>query len=295
MREKIWKWFTSTAYTRLEPGGVAVIFHTRWHMDDLAGRILAHPELAKRTKLICFPAVAEFDEKHRKQGEALWPNRYSLKDLADTKNAVGPYDWAALFQGSPILTEDQEFKPAWIRKITEHEVSVMATRDYLTVDTAMSKKAQADFTAFTDNRVNKENFWHIRSWRAKIGPEELVNTLFTLHENNNYEKIGIEKTAYLAGLKPFLDAEQRKRNKFLPIVELEHNQIAKEIRIRGLIPRYAAGSIFHIEGGCSALEEEMQQFPVGVHDDCLASSSLPASNRRTSVPRRLERLPATRI
>lgn len=268
-REKTWDWFTSTAFTRLEPNGVAIIILTRWHMDDLAGRILAHTELAKRTKVIRFPAIAEFDEQYRFRGDALWWQRYTLSALEEIKSALGPYDWSALYQGMPILTENQEFKPQWVRKITEREVSLMNTNRYLTVDTALSKKAQADYTGFCDNRVNKENFWHLTAWRMKINAEELVDNLFTLHEKNKYIRIGIEKTAYYEGLKPFLDSEQRKRNKFLPIVEVEHKQINKEIRIRGLIPRYSSGSIFHIDDTCKALEEEQSQFPVGIHDDVL--------------------------
>ena len=105
-------------------------------------------------------------------------------------------------------------------------------------------------------------------------PEELVDNIFALHEQRKYSAIGIEKTAYLDGLKPFLDSEQRRRNKFLPIVELQHNQQSKEIRIRGgLIPRYASGSIRHVEGRCEALEEEQASFPSGVNDDVLDAAA----------------------
>lgn len=268
-RAKTWDWFISTAFTRLEPGGVAIIIMTRWHADDLAGRMLAHPELAKRTKVIRFAALAEQDEPYRKKGTSLWRVRFPKKALLEIKSTVGPYEWSALYQGAPVISENQEWQPAWFRTITEREVTMMSCRRFLTVDTAMSKKASADYTGFCDNRVNKENFWNIKAWRAKIGPEELVDALFTLHAANKYERIGIEKTAYLDGLKPFLDAEQRKRATFLPIVELSHNQTAKEVRIRGLIPRYASGSVFHLDGECSALTEEMANFPVGVHDDVL--------------------------
>lgn len=273
MREKTWDWFTSTAFTRLEPGGVCIIIMTRWHLDDLAGRVLTHPELSKRTKLICFPAMSEAPEDFRPVHTPLWPERFSHQVLREIKSTVGPYDWSALYQGNPILTEDQEFKPEWIRKITEQEVSMMNCRRFLTVDTAMSKKAQADFTGFCDNRVNRENFWHLKAWKAKIGPEELVSSLFSLHVSNNYESIGIERTAYLDGLKPYLDEEQRKRGVFLPIVELDHRQISKEIRVRGMIPRYASGSVFHIDNSCKELEEQMAHFPVGIHDDVIDAAA----------------------
>lgn len=274
MREKNWDWFTSTAFTRLEPGGVAIIIATRWHLDDLSGRIINHPELSKRTKVINFAAIAERDQQpYRANGEALWKTRFSHDALREIKSAVGPYDWAALYQGNPILTENQEFRPEWIKTVPELLVSVKNCRRFLTVDTAMSKKAQADFTGFCDNNVDQENFWYFKAWGAKLSPEELVDTLFSLHTQNHYESIGIEKTTYTQGLKPYLDSEQRKRNKFLPIVEVQHNQTAKEIRIRGLIPRYASGSIFHIQGQCTMLEEQMKHFPVGVHDDVLDAAA----------------------
>lgn len=271
MREKVWDWFTSTAWTRLHPKGVMIIIMTRWHMDDLAGRIIASVEFKHLTKIIKLPAIANKDGKSRKQGEALWPQRYPIPDLMNTKQVVGPYVWSALYQCSPILTDRQEFKPEWYRYISEEELSMKQTARYLTIDTAMSKKAQADFCGFVDNEVDSENFWHLRSWRAKLGPEELVNALFALHETRRYSAIGIEKTAYLDGLKPFLDAEQRKRRKFLPLVELKHNSTAKEIRIRSTIPRYAANSVFHVEGRCDDLEEEQTQFPNGMHDDVIDS------------------------
>jgi hypothetical protein len=268
-RKKTYDWFTSTAFTRLHPNGVVVLILTRWHLADLAGEILENPDLALRTKVMKFPALATKDGKRRKIGDPLWPERYDLKALQEIKNTIGPYDWSSLYQCSPILTEKQEIKPEWYKYIEEQELESMSTANYLTVDTAMSKASQADYCGFCDNSVDKEDFWNIRAWRARLGPEELVDTLFALHEKRKYSSIGIERTAYLDGLKPFLDSEQRKRNKFLPIVELKHNQVSKEIRIRGIIPRYASGSIRHVKGQCDSLEEEQMQFPNCVHDDTL--------------------------
>lgn len=272
-REKVWQFFTSTAFTRLEPGGVVVVILTRWHVDDLAGRILANPELSKRCKIVHFPAIATKREVHREVGDPLWPERFTVEALTEIKNTIGPYDWQSLYQGSPVLSENQEFKPEWFRHAPESQVEALNTRNFLTIDTAMSKKAQADFTGFCDNKVSSENFWYLKAWRMKLGPEELVDALFNLHKRNNYEAIGIEKTTFTEGLKPYLDMEQRRRNTFLPIVELQHNQTKKEIRIRGLIPRYAAKSIFHIEGETKDLEEEMYQFPMGLHDDVLDATA----------------------
>lgn len=272
-REKTWDWFTSVAFTRLHPKGVMIVIMTRWQVDDLAGRIIESDELAAMTKVLKFPALATRDGLNRKVGEPLWRERYDLEALLEIKSAIGPYDWAALYQCDPILTEKQEFKPEWKKYIDEQAVDSLETRNYLTVDTAMSKRAQADYCGFCDNSVDRENFWNLRAWRARLGPEELVDNLFALHEQRHYSAIGLEKTIYTDGLKPFLDAEQRKRNKFLPIVELKHNQNSKEVRIRGLIPRYASGSIRHVKGRCDDLEQEQIEFPNSRNDDVLDAAA----------------------
>lgn len=273
IRDKVYKWFTSTLFTRLEPGGVVIIMHTRWHMDDLVGRILADPDLAALTKHIHLPALASHKDPYRTENTPLWPSKYDIDALTIIKKTVGPYDWASLYQGNPVLTENQEFKPEWYHYADESELYQRSTRRFLTVDTAMSKKTQADFTGLCDNSVSSENFWYLRAWRMKLAPEELVDMLFTLQSSHNYEMIGIEETTFTMGLKPYLDSEQRKRNVFLPIVPVKHNQINKEVRIRGLIPRYASGSVFHIKDRCKELEDEQRQFPVGVHDDVLDATA----------------------
>jgi len=283
IRESRWKWLRSVARTRLTPDGRMIVMGTRWHEDDVIGRLTDGEKTkedwvdyfdflkGKRAKWVrlTLPAIAEIDEPHRKAGEVLWPGQYPITELRDIEKTLGPYEFSALYQQKPVNDATREFKTQWYKHIDESVVELMNCRRFLTVDTAMSKLSQADYTGFCDNRVNQENFWHFIAWRMKFGPEELVDALFTLHNRNRYEKIGIEKTTYTVGLKPYIDQEQRKRNVFLPIVELEHHQMSKVIRIRGLIPRYASGSIFHIKGKCDDLEKEQSSFPVGAHDDTL--------------------------
>lgn len=145
------------------------------------------------------------------------------------------------------------------------EVEKKNTNKYLTIDTAISQKSTADFTAFCHNEVDSENYWHLKNWKSRITPHELIENLFALHRVYHYTKIGIEKTIYLDALKGFINQEQRKRGIFLPIVELKHNRTAKATRIRGLIPRYSSGSIFHMD--CMGLERELLSFPTGRWDD----------------------------
>lgn len=274
IREKIWNWYISTAYTRLEKDGSIVIIATRWHLDDLIGRLLKAEESGgDEWVLVSFPAVAIEDEDLRKRGDPLWPKKFPVEVLDKIKKTIGPYEWSSLYQQTPILTEGQEFKREWLQYKDEREVRFLDTRKYLTVDTAFSKKETADYTGFCENSVDKENFWNLKAWRERLGPDDIVEKLFFLHAQNKYEKIGIEKTAYLVGLKPYLEDQMRKRNCFLPIESLSHKGTAKETRIRGLIPRYASRSIVHIKGECNALEEEMFTFPKGMTDDVLDATA----------------------
>lgn len=274
IREKIWNWYISTAYTRLEKGGSVIIIATRWHLDDLIGRLLkAEEEGGDEWVLVSFPAIAIEEEECRKIGEPLWSYKFPLEALENIKKNIGPYEWSSLYQQTPILTEGQEFKNNWMTYRDEKEVRAMDTRNYLTVDPALSQKSSADYTGFCDNSVDKENFWNLKAWREKLDPKDLVEKLFFLQGLRNYEKIGIEKTQYTDGLKPYIDDQMRKRNTFLPIEPLSHKGTAKEIRVRGLIPRYASRSIIHIKGECHALEEELFTFPKGMTDDVIDATA----------------------
>lgn len=269
MRDKVWSWYTSTAYTRLEKDGAIILILTRWNKDDLAGRLLKaeKDENSEHWELVKFPAIAIQDEKHRKKGEALWPEKYDLVALENIKKTIGSYDWSALYQQEPMTAETQEFKQEWFKHIELERVLRMDTRRFATIDTAVSQKDSADYTGAVINFVNKENKWHFIAYKLKVNSKQLIDFLFKIQKDFNLEVIGIEETVYSLAIKPFLDDEMRKRGLFLNITPLKHKQQAKETRIRGLIPRYESGSIYHITGQCSELEEELLDFPKGLHDD----------------------------
>ena len=92
IRERTWSWFTSTAMTRIEPGGSALVVHTRWHRDDLIGRCSRDEEVA--WEVTSLPALSA-------SGCALWPERWPVAALLRRRAEVGEYDWDSLFQQSP--------------------------------------------------------------------------------------------------------------------------------------------------------------------------------------------------
>lgn len=272
-RDKVWDFFRTVAWTRLTPDGVMIIILTRWHIDDLVGRILQSEEFKKIVEIIEFPAIAVKDESYRKKGEALWPTKYNLEKLNQIKNLIGVYNWQSLYQQNPVATESQEFRKEWFKYRSWEEINRLNTRKFLTIDTALSAKESSDYFGFCENYVDKENIWNFCAYRMHLNNNDFINYLFTIQDKRGFEQIGIEKTAYLIGLKTYLDAEMRKRGKFLPIINLEHKQKQKDIRIRGLIPRYSSGSIFHIKNECNDLEEELLTFPRGINDDTVDAAA----------------------
>jgi len=115
VRESIWEWYTSTAYTRLEPGGGVLLVMTRWHDDDLAGRLMKAAKKGEgdQWEVVSFPAIAERDEAHRTAGEALDESRYPLARLKAIMRTVGSYVWSALYQQNPSVKGGDVFKGEW--------------------------------------------------------------------------------------------------------------------------------------------------------------------------------------
>lgn len=286
------KWRKSVARTRLTPDGAMIIMHTRWHDDDIIGRVVVENDwvdyfawkAGKRAKWVrlTLPAIAERDEPYRKEGEALWPNRYDLTELKSIKEDVGSYEWSALYQQNPVDEENRVFKKEWFKYKAYEEVLDQNCTAYLTVDTKATNKQNdgSDYIGITFNFVDQLGNWHLMSERIKLSGKNLVDFLFTSHTNYKLSKIGLEKTAYTEGLATYLDEEMRRRGHYLPIVELTHGGTKKEIRIEGLQPRYERGAIFHLtrygRNMCVDLEEELLRFPKAINDDASDSAAYQA-------------------
>ena len=145
MRDTVWDWYKSTLRTRLAPGAAIIVIETRWHEDDLVGRLLKQQkeqekavierymtecdndtelartlamadeewELIERWTIINIPALCEdkaTDPLGREMGEAIWPKMYSRKYLLQTAKVLGSYLWNALYQQRPSPEGGSVFK-----------------------------------------------------------------------------------------------------------------------------------------------------------------------------------------
>lgn len=163
VRQSIYEWYTSTAYTRLSPGGGVIVMCTRWHVDDLLGMLLKEEQNGgDKWHVINYPAIAEHDEPHRKAGEALHPERYPLDSLLKIKGAVGSADWASLYQGRPTVLGGNIIKSSWFKRYKQ-----LPELKYRLIDsdTALKTKEANDFSVFGCAGVSKEKNLYITDWR----------------------------------------------------------------------------------------------------------------------------------
>lgn len=140
-RQRVHDWFSSTAGTRLEPGGSIVVTHTRWHPDDLIGHLLAAdkllPEARRQWDPYAFPVRYVGEDGLER---ALWPERYALEALQKIQDRTTKYDWWSLYMCSPRPRGDQVFDG-----VTYYtELPKQGIRYGIGVDLAYTANTQAD-------------------------------------------------------------------------------------------------------------------------------------------------------
>jgi len=152
-RQRVWDWYTSTAYTRLMPGGAIIVINTRWHDDDLSGRLLAEQEKGgDKWDLLSLPAISE--------GKPLWPEWYPLERLEQIRSVLPARDWNALYQQDPIPDDGDYFKAAWFGEYEElpHNLRYYGASDYAVTD------GGGDFTEHGVIGVDGSNNIYVVDW-----------------------------------------------------------------------------------------------------------------------------------
>jgi len=151
--EKAYEWFTFGARTRLMPGGRVAIIQTRWHMDDLTGRVtrdMAQNERADEYEIVEFPAILEVEDKETDDivEKPLWPEFFDLEALLRTKASMPTFQWNAQYQQTPTAEEAALVKREWWQ-IWEQERPPSCEYIIMSLDAAAEKHNRADYTALT--------------------------------------------------------------------------------------------------------------------------------------------------
>lgn len=259
MRKKVKDWYTSTAYTRLMPGGRIVIIQTRWHEDDLSGWLLEEHQHEGWT-VLNLPAISD-------DGEALWPEQYPIETLERIKRALPARDWSALYQQRPSPETGDYFKAEWIIPV-DHippraELMIYGGSDYaVTAD-------GGDYTVHVVLGVDSDsNTYLLDLWRAQASSDIWVDTFCDLV--GKWKPIGwAEETGQIkSGVGPFLVKRMLETGNYTYREQfptrgdkaIRAQSIRGRMAMRGLrVPRTAPW--------LTDFKNELMSFPVGVHDD----------------------------
>lgn len=275
-RQLAWDWYTSTAYTRLAPGGGILLILTRWNDDDLAGRLIeAMKTGADQWEIVNYPAEAKEDERYRLKGEALHPERYDLDALARIRKTIGPRDWAALYQQDPVPDEGAFFTKEHIVWYDFNDPDALppaeTMTDYGAWDLAIGEKQENDFSVGGVASIDQKNdLWlrHVR--RGHWGAMELCQQILDMHRQYRCDAYGIEKGMIEMSIGPFLNEMKEKQGLWdFHYTELKPGKQDKVARARAIQGMWQMGKI-HLPYNApwtDAFVNELLRFPHGINDD----------------------------
>lgn len=271
VRNSVWDWYTSTAYTRLSPGGGVIVMCTRWHLDDLIGRLIANMEAGSGDKftVINYPAIAEKDEAHRKKGEALHPERYDLTQLLKIQKTIGSKDWSALYQQHPVPDGGAIFKSEWFRFWTESSLPPSFDSVLLSWDMTFKDSKNSDYVVGQVWGKKQGSFYLLDQVRGQwdfVKTREMFKVLASKHPKA-LRKLVEDKangSAIISELKKSISG-------IVPVTPKE----SKESRANAVTPFFEAGNVFFPDKSIfpwvDALLSEFLSFPSGAHDDQIDS------------------------
>lgn len=274
-RDKLWEWFTQVAMTRLMAGARVVIIMTRWHEDDLVGRLTdpRNPcyseEVADQWKMLSLPAIAEDnDPMGRQKGEALWPERYGLEFLNEIKR-LNSKGFSALYQGRPTPDDGDFFKREWLKFYGPGELP-KNLRVYCVSDHAVSTAQTADKTVLLPFGVDENDNVYVLPdvWWRRAATDQVVDGMIDLMVRHKPSKWGAERGHISQSIGPFLRKVQQERQVWTVVDEITPVK-DKQTRAQAIRGRMAMGKVYFpkFSPWWTDAEQEILKFPSARHDD----------------------------
>ncbi|MCP4570576.1 MAG: hypothetical protein GY841_23575 [FCB group bacterium] len=223
-RESIWQWYRSTFYTRRAPGAAIVLIMTRWHEDDLAGRLLAEMETGDGEEWEVLSLAAEAlddDPLGRAKGEPLSP-RFPTSELVEIRKAIGSYHFGALYQQNPRPEEGNYFKLPWFVPIDLSEAMSKYKENgahipvYAAMDLAIAEGEENDFNVITVGLSlpgGEKILADVRRFRGDT--YEIIEQILDVEKTWHPSQFLFEEGAIRKSIWPVLVTEMKK--KVLPI------------------------------------------------------------------------------
>lgn len=275
-REGVLRWFLSTAKTRLTPDGAIVIVCTRWHRQDLVGRMLAD-EPGQWTQ-IRFPCIAESgDQLGRQPGQPLWPGRFDLAWCENIRSGLvsSGYEWMweALYQQNPPDVLDAEFPPQWLEG---HDIFYDYEPDPATVlwrimylDPSLGKTDKSDYSAYIMLTVTHDMLIYVDASIERRNAATMIDDGLSIYRQFHPHVFGVEGNQFQSVLKDIF-VDRANAAQVLVDPTLVHNSQNKIERIRAGLTEHLARRRFRFKRhspGVSLLIEQLKGFPAIKHDD----------------------------
>jgi len=264
-RDQAWNWYRSELLPRLKPGGRVVLVMTRWHIDDIAGRLLAGDD---RWQVLQLPALAEADDPMgRAEGEALWPEWEGVADLQRKRLQLGERTWASLYQQRPMQEGGTLFRPAMIEILEHRPETLRCVRAWDLAATAAAPGRDPDWTVGLKlGRAESGRFVVVDVVRLRAGPHEVAAAITATAERDGTGvaiglpqdpgQAGKQQVAWLAGLL----AGHR--------ISASPETGSKSLRAQPVAAQVETGNLAVLRGDWNrAFLDELAEFPLGRKDD----------------------------
>ena len=265
-RETVWDWYRATFSTRLQDNGAIILVMTRWHEDDLAGRLLQAAEDGGETwEVLKLPAIAEGDDAlGREPGEPLCPELFPLPALESIRDRLGSYWWAALYQQRPAPPGGTVFKRHWFKVVDGPPPGLNYVRYW---DLATSTRDTADWTAGARVGADQDgNLYIVDMVRQKAEwPDTRRLIVATAQIDGRGTRVGVEKVAFQLAAWQDLMREPGLLGHAVEPVPVDRDKV---LRAQPWAARAEAGKVYVVRGSWNTdFLAEAEAFPHGQHDD----------------------------
>lgn len=278
-RDKVWSWFTADLRTRMRPGGAIVLIMTRWHEDDLGGRLLeTQRDLWRVLKL---PAIASDDDPlGRAPGEWLWDGDAAygygaeLRRVHQEAQASGAMrDWGALYQQDPKPAEGGLFQVSRVSCLPAMPAGGLTVRAWDLAATENLGTRDPDWTVGLRMTKHPDNSFVVDDVvRLRGRPEEVEKVILaTASRDGRSVRIGIPQDPGQAGKSQVLYFTRK-----LAGYRVESSPVtgSKETRAAPFASQVNVGNVKIVEGGWNKpFLEELGGFPAMTHDDQVDAAS----------------------
>ena len=267
-RNRIWDWYTDVFFTRLHNKSKQILIMTRWHEDDLAGRLLERePE---KWTVVSIPAIREDmnnPEDPRQLGEALWEDRHSLERLKDVEQR-SPRTFAALYQQRPSIAGGNIIKREWFKHVKVSDFKRIYDGEPIVffLDTAYTDKTNNDPSGIIATCKIGGDLYITHAHKVHMKFPDLLRFIPQYVEAHGYSRRSTVRIEPKANGISVID--QLKETSGLNVVNTPSPKDSKETRLYAASPTVESGRVILVDGAWNeAFEDEICGFPAKPHDE----------------------------